>query len=291
MLESFFASLRAIVQQDVGARGLSRLFAALPEDLKNACKSLAQPKRAHVAIVTGFFIPSAGRAETDGPFGAVLLAEAVRRAGGEALLIAEPWLASTLQEAAPLLDVAAVEPGTEPRLPRVGSQEPTHLVSVERPGPAWCDGELRTMRGVEITIHHAAVHRWFEDEMRPCATIAVGDGGNEIGMGRLPRELIEAEITEGRRIACRTEADQLIVAGLSNWGAYALAAGLLRLKEAPGAGEIFDEEALHGRWAPIVERGALVDGMAGVPALAVDGQPWEAYIRSFRAIRDLLHAK
>src|SRR5262249_39736583 len=150
------------------------------------------------------------------------------------------------------------------------------------------DGKPHTMRGIDISAHHGEVHSWFETPTRDYVTIAVGDGGNEIGMGKLPRELIEQEIPNGTAIACRTPADRLIVAGISNWGAYALAAGLLRLRGSPNAAAIFDEERLRRRWQPIIERGDLVDGMTGKPALAVDGQPWDVYIRKFRAIRDLL---
>jgi hypothetical protein len=59
-------------------------------------------------------------------------------------------------------------------------------------------------------------------------TIAIGDGGNEIGMGRVYARLAR----EGRlmaRIACVVPADHLVVAGVSNWGAYGIVAQLGRL--------------------------------------------------------------
>ena len=60
----------------------------------------------------------------------------------------------------------------------------------------------------------------------PWETIAVGDGGNEIGMGALPRALIAAHVEHGATIACVTPRSHLIVAGVSHWGAYALLGAL-----------------------------------------------------------------
>ena len=49
----------------------------------------------------------------------------------------------------------------------------------------------------------------------------MGDGGNEVGMGRvLP--LVQKHITHGDRIAAMTTCDWLIVADTSNFGGYAI---------------------------------------------------------------------
>jgi len=60
--------------------------------------------------------------------------------------------------------------------------------------------------------------------------LAVGDGGNEIGMGKLPRRLIGETVPNGEAIASMTSCDHLVVAGVSNWGAYGLMAALAVLK-------------------------------------------------------------
>ena len=58
---------------------------------------------------------------------------------------------------------------------------------------------------------------------RPVFTVGIGDGGNELGMGRVAHQ-VKTGIPRGDVIAAATSADALIVAGVSNWGAYALAA-------------------------------------------------------------------
>ena len=91
----------------------------------------------------------------------------------------------------------------------------THAISIERCGRS-ADGAPRNMRGQDIGSYTAPLDELFT--AGPWETIAVGDGGNEIGMGSIPRELIARHIDHGETIACVTPAQHLIVAGVSNWG-------------------------------------------------------------------------
>ena len=45
-------------------------------------------------------------------------------------------------------------------------------------------------------------------------------------MGKIPWDVIRRNIPRGGLVACRVPADHLIVCGISNWGAYGLAAGV-----------------------------------------------------------------
>ena len=64
------------------------------------------------------------------------------------------------------------------------------------------------------------------------ATIGIGDGGNEIGMGKVRQRVIDY-IENGPIIASNVSTDQLITAGVSNWGGSALAAALFILSQCP----------------------------------------------------------
>ena len=55
--------------------------------------------------------------------------------------------------------------------------------------------------------------------MRSCPTIAIGDGGNEIGMGNIAETLSQLDIR-----ASKTHCDELLVADVSNWAAHGLIA-------------------------------------------------------------------
>ena len=80
------------------------------------------------------------------------------------------------------------------------------------------------MRGVDVSPWTAPLDDLFL--AGPWIRLAVGDGGNEIGMGKLPPGLIARTVPNGEKIACVTSCDQLVVAGVSNWGAYGLMAAL-----------------------------------------------------------------
>jgi Domain of unknown function (DUF4392) len=86
-------------------------------------------------------------------------------------------------------------------------------------------------------------------------TIGVGDGGNEIGMGSVHAQLArEGELMA--RIASVVSVDHLVVAGVSNWGAYGIVAQL---------GRLTGQRLLH---TPAEER-KLIDACVG--AGAADG--------------------
>lgn len=71
--------------------------------------------------------------------------------------------------------------------------------------------------------------------------VGIGDGGNEVGMGKiLERICASTSIPNAAEIACVTTADHLIVASVSNWGGYALAAAIASLA-ADKASSIFLE--------------------------------------------------
>merc|ERR1712073_243219 len=65
----------------------------------------------------------------------------------------------------------------------------------------------------------------YDKEKERIVTIGVGDGGNECGMGKV-EEKVREHIKNGEQIASVISCDYLITAGVSNWGAEALAVGL-----------------------------------------------------------------
>ena len=75
------------------------------------------------------------------------------------------------------------------------------------------------MRGEDITAHCVFFDPFISQA--DCPTIAIGDGGNEIGMGNIAGALADLDIS-----ASVTRCDELLVADVSNWGAYGLIAFL-----------------------------------------------------------------
>ena len=63
-------------------------------------------------------------------------------------------------------------------------------------------------------------------------TIGIGDGGNEIGMGKV-LERVNTNVKNGCEIACTVASDYLVTAGVSNWGGYALAKAIFLCASCP----------------------------------------------------------
>jgi hypothetical protein len=129
-------------------------------------------------------------------------------------------------------------------------------VAIERPGRGRT-GDYLNARGVSVAAWNRPLDEMFllAGRRRRPVTIGVGDGGNEIGMGRVRAQLAR-EGARMARIASVVPADHLVVAGVSNWGAYGIVAQL---------GRLAGQRLLH---APADER-RLID--ACVAAGAADG--------------------
>jgi hypothetical protein len=190
----------------------------------------------------------------------------------------------------------------------------THLIALERVGPSHTRASLgqqpgstdatvaayvtevpsahhdrcHTMRGSDVTAMMSPAHRLFERgpdvDALPITTIGIGDGGNEIGMGKIAWGVIRRNIRDGGLIACRVPTDFLIVCGVSNWGAYGLAAGVRLMRGADADPTLFEPERECELLEQMVERGPLVDGRTGEPTATVDGLPFARYVEVLEKI-------
>ncbi len=309
---TIFDRILACVHRDPGRRGLAvyptdNLLTYTRDDFAAACRHIADHPAAALGIVTGFFIPTATPPafETDGPLGALFLLRATRALNIPATVWTEPACGDVLRAALRHLglpddtvctldctwdcrqrDENALTTTTGRRFGRPMS----HWIAIERPGPA-ADGRAYSFRGMDITPYHADVRDLFTPPRaaRPYVTIGIGDGGNEIGMGKIPPEVMQYNIPQAARIHCQLATDWLIVAGVSNWGAYALAGGLFAARGVRPPPELFEPQREYELLRLMVESGPLVDGIRGQPAVSVDGLSWEDYARALGEIGQLLH--
>lgn len=300
----------AAVQVDVGQRGktqesLASVYEATQADFLGAALSIARHPSPQLLVVTGFFIPTGQPPayETDGPLGALFLARVSRMLRIRCVIASELAVVRAVQagqqrSGLPQIDVAELPCDDEME---IWSQwchrwqlRPTHIVFLERPGPN-CHGRCLSMRGQDITSWMRPAHRlieaWSENGVasgRP-VTIGIGDGGNEIGMGKLPAPLVAVSIPMGDRIHCRVATDYLLVAGVSNWGAYALGAALLVLRGEQRLGvDLFEAQHERTILEAMVRTGPLVDGVTGQLEATVDGLSWIEYARPLHLMREVL---
>jgi len=242
----------------------------VPGALAAAAQVLSAARR--VLIITGFPVGPDGVAETDGPPGALFLGRALSRRGAGVAFATQRRCAAVVAAGLEALGlprrVETLGPGEAPEalLDRLA---PDAVVAIELPGRA-ADGEYYSMRGVAITSCVDPLDGvLLAARERGIPTVAVGDGGNEAGMGSVA-ERVHGAVPHGPRIASVVPSDHLIAAGTSNWGAYGLIAALDRsLLHQPE-----EELALLQR---LVEAGA-VDGCLLEPSTTVDGIDQATYL-------------
>ena len=210
-------------------------------------------------IVTGFTVEPE-MPETDGPPGAAVLGRALRRLGARVTYVTDatnvPLVEAALKTLAEPSDVVVYPREIDGARRLLAAERPTHLLAIERPGRNRV-GDYLNMRGDSVAAWNAPIDELFivaravstariaggprkvragsgsgdrargGRASRP-VTIGIGDGGNEIGMGSVRAKLVRLD-TLRARIATVVPVDHLVVAGVSNWGGYGIAAELGRL--------------------------------------------------------------
>ncbi len=289
---SDLAAIEALVCRDVG-RGTQALIDATRGDLAAAATALS--KATSVGLLTGFYVPRGDTPgpETDGPVGTALLAAALVACGVPARIAVDrpcvgsvrACVAATGQQIG--VDEVADATATVAAWRAAGI---SHVISIERCGRS-PDGKPRNMRGTDVSPWTMPFDDLFFGG--PWARLAVGDGGNEIGMGKVPYDTIARTVPNGSQIACVTSCDHLVVAGVSNWGAYGLMAALAVVR--PDWSETigrfltakFDADVTRA----VVDVAGAVDGVTARQEATVDGLPPEAQAELIDGLRRIAWGK
>ena len=211
-----------------------------------------------VIIGTGF--PVTDTFETDGPVGAIALYDALQKMGGEPWLACGPPLSKCLRDDYRVIELGArsVADATTEALQNLKKYKPAAVISIERPGLS-ADGCYYNMRGENITPRSAFFDPYITEAN--CPTIAIGDGGNEIGMGNIREAIATLDIN-----AAETGCDELLVADVSNWGAYGIIALLGWWQDRDLLAEISPLEILN-----YLSNHGSVDGVTRENTLTEDG--------------------
>ena len=265
---------------DPGHRGI--LTQAPTPDLDAVCRSLQDASR--VLLISGFpVLHAGGAAETDGPAGIAALAYALHQMGIDVHIVTDENCHKVVdvscQDAVPGIAVHAIptEGGADVCRKLLADLQPSHLIALERPGMA-ADGHYYNFRGMTIDHLLGDTHTLFVEA--DAVKIAVGDGGNELGLG-LMAEAVSQSDPRGAQVCAREQADHTLVAGVSNWWGWGLAAalGLYAQKDLLPA----DDDEL--RRAKLMMDAGAVDGVLGTPVMMVDGLTMEQNLEILHKIR------
>jgi D-glutamate cyclase len=276
------------------ARGIQRS----PLSLSAARALLGRVTRGdRVLMLTGFLCPKP-YPETDGLIGSVVLAAALEKAcGAIAVFVCEPDVtpplaaglraagmnvvrdldsAAAAPHAAVILGFQAnVDDAPEYSQGLARTISPVACIAVERPG-ANSKGQYHFALGRNASADIAPVDLLYEAaRVAGSLTVGVGDFGNELGMGAI-YETIRRETPAGAECgcgcgggtACPTVADVTVVASVSDWGAYAVAACLAHLKRDPAI--LINADGYRRVSESVVAAGAI-DGPSQYAVPHIDG--------------------
>jgi len=216
-MDAFTQHIEKIILQ-FNTRGMMRLSQTMPAGYCRRAARLIKANKGTVLIGTGF--PVKGSFETDGPIGAVAIYRVLSHLGYDPVFVCGPPLSHILNGRFKTYEIPILEwqdslPVVQEALDKL---QPTLMLSVERPGIT-ADGRYFNMRGRDISAFTAKFDLFFD--LGTCPTIAVGDGGNEIGMGNVNHLLTELPIKPSI-----TTCNELVIATVSNWGVYGIIAEL-----------------------------------------------------------------
>jgi hypothetical protein len=300
---------------------IHRLYAAARGDgppltlrAAQALLSSVQPGSTVLLLTGAGGPPVLPQGEVDGPLGAAALARVLRFAcGANVVFLAEERVEAPLRaacEASGLRFLQSDDPDTESSVrfvpmptddegSRGQAQEllakgPAAVVAIEKLSPNSI-GVTHSSTGLRYPDFHGNPQHLMDGARdRGILTIGIGDGGNEAGFGVIRatvREVMPAGAVCfcdcGGGTAAATEADLLIVAAISDWGAYGVAAMMCWLLGTPEA--LVTSNDVERMLIDVVRAGAY-DGCHARPILADDGVPLETqrgFMQMLRAIIEI----
>ena len=309
MLTRLCKQFEQAILHDPGQRGIQNLF--ITGELYRSLYLLNYASQ-HVVIGTGFpctdFNPPT---ESDGPPGCMILAYSLLKQypDRKVTVIYDPIHDSVMQ---PLTDAFNEEfhavsdnANIDQKLNAFNTediqtseqffalsqfQDIDHMIAIELSGPNK-DGQHKTMKNVDISDRCHITSNLFDYAFKNkvCMTTGIGDGGNETGMHKV-REKVEKHIEFGSEIGCSVETQFLITAGVSNWGAEALAFGLHMndiMNTLNTDSQIYCSSEFHEKMYRLCGEYGAADAMRRAFDGGVDGMEYSVHKQMFEKLRDI----
>lgn len=237
----------------------------------------------NVIVATGAGVPpKLPQGETDGPPGAAVLARAIALGlGAQVTIVSEEAHSKPVEACATLVGSSTARPikvETIPPHSKYGPKavealmaryQPSAIVFVELDGPN-PDGLFHGVRGDRRPAGTMA-HLHLLAEAGHAAkrlTIGIGDGGNEVGFGAVRTAL--AAFHPNSFVVTAVETDVVVSAAISNWGAYAVCAGLA---VGTGSPDLLHNDTLEGDLIRACVSAGARDGATASTEPLVDGVP------------------
>ena len=248
-------------------RGISLLRKYLQKEFCTKAAVTVLDNPGTVIITTGFYIRSAGYIETDGPPGAIAIGRALNKLDYRVVYVTDKYGMKALESIAEPSSIIYEFPILDSEASNILASnicnefEPSIMIAVERCGINEL-GKYSNMHGQDITPYTAKIDCLFQNKI---TSIGIGDGGNEIGMGNLYAQV--KDNSKLVRFPTTIEVDNLVIASVSNWGAYGLIAAISLIKNQNLLVSVEEEIEIINTLVGL----GVVDGMSGKPESFVDG--------------------
>jgi Domain of unknown function (DUF4392) len=268
------SAIESRLQLDEGGRGITELILDKPQ-LYNACTEILNCKT--IGILTGFpcIMDNPIRIESDGLAGSLCISRTLHKLGIESTILMDP---DSIPYMEPLVLWHNNEFECKTKLSSSLELEFEGIISIERPGRSK-DGNYYTMRAIKMDNVTEFDTRYLDS--KPCKVrVAIGDGGNEAGLGPI-QEKVRRSIKNGEIIASCSMSDYIIISSVSTWGGYGLSLGLSLLSNSEPCLST-DTEI---RVAQVIMDAQICDGIIKTPHLGIDGLDWSF---TYRFIQDIL---
>ena len=248
-------------------RGISLLRKYLQKEFCTKVAVTVLDNPGTVIITTGFYIRSAGYIETDGPPGAIAIGRALNKLDYRVVYVTDKYGMKALESIAEPSSIIYEFPILDSEASNILASnicnefDPSIMIAVERCGINEL-GKYSNMHGQDITPYTAKIDCLFQNKI---TSIGIGDGGNEIGMGNLYAQV--KDNSKLVRFPTTIEVDNLVIASVSNWGAYGLIAAISLIKNQNLLVSVEEEIEIINTLVGL----GVVDGMSGKPESFVDG--------------------
>ena len=264
-------------------------------------------------IATGFLVPPIFVQETDGPIGSISLARGFDQfCGANSVIVAEGKALPILKAVAYASSLNVIQPeeiekakhavsliefpikeeaAKEKAKGIIEKHNPSLIISVEKVGSNEAK-VYHNMKGYDVSERAAKIESLFEEaKKRKIPSIGIGDGGNEIGMGKIKDTVKKAvpygakcQCDCGRGIAADPETDILVVATVSNWGAHAIIAALSLLMEK----DLLHHPELEKKMLLEAAREGAIDAMSGYASGDCDGISAASHLSILQIMKEII---
>lgn len=258
--------------------------------------------------------PYLPKGEMDGPLGAAALARAIDLGlGATPIVLCAEWQQDPIIAACAACGVSICDYDMAKKRRHAGSvmafpteendakayskelireYEPSICIAIEKLCPNE-KGVRHGVNGLPRSNSDSALHVLFEEALaRGIPTIGIGDGGNEIGFGMI-LDAVRKFHPFGAKCQCpcqggigaRIATDVLVVAAVSNWGAYAVETCLAYLLRQPN---VLHSPDTQRRMMEDAARSGAADGTLGRQGFSDDGISGEVHMAIIHMLAEIL---